>query len=170
MLKASPIFGVCVGAVSAAMVSFDCNSQQQGYLFLIATEKYEPVHAKWTTERCAICRWVEDWDDNKIIICNRCFHNSLDLNTHFVYFGCLNKNFLAGRGMDFIYKLHCWKEVIWLFFSWVYRCQIAVHQECYGEKSVQDFTSWVCRACESPDLKRDCCLCPVQGMPSRLVY
>ncbi|XP_050280103.1 histone-lysine N-methyltransferase ATX3 isoform X2 [Quercus robur] len=76
-------------------------------------EKYEPVRAKWTTERCAICRWVEDWDDNKIIICNR--------------------------------------------------CQIAVHQECYGEKSVQDFTSWVCRACESPDLKRECCLCPVQG-------
>lgn len=34
-------------------------------------EKYEPVHAKWTTERCAICRWVEDWDYNKIIICNR---------------------------------------------------------------------------------------------------
>lgn len=35
------------------------------------TEKYEPVHAKWTTERCAVCRWVEDWDYNKIIICNR---------------------------------------------------------------------------------------------------
>ena len=37
------------------------------------TEKYEPVCAKWTTERCAICRWVEDWDYNKMIICNRCF-------------------------------------------------------------------------------------------------
>nr|XP_023876913.1 histone-lysine N-methyltransferase ATX3 [Quercus suber]POE80531.1 histone-lysine n-methyltransferase atx3 [Quercus suber] len=82
-------------------------------LFGLLREKYEPVRAKWTTERCAICRWVEDWDDNKIIICNR--------------------------------------------------CQIAVHQECYGEKSVQDFTSWVCRACESHDLKRECCLCPVQG-------
>lgn len=82
-------------------------------LFGFLREKYEPVRAKWTTERCAICRWVEDWDDNKIIICNR--------------------------------------------------CQIAVHQECYGEKSVQDFTSWVCRACESHDLKRECCLCPVQG-------
>jgi hypothetical protein len=35
------------------------------------TEKYEPVQAKWTTERCAVCRWVEDWDYNKIIICNR---------------------------------------------------------------------------------------------------
>lgn len=35
------------------------------------TEKYEPVYAKWTTERCAVCRWVEDWDYNKIIICNR---------------------------------------------------------------------------------------------------
>ncbi|PKI76681.1 hypothetical protein CRG98_002990, partial [Punica granatum] len=75
--------------------------------------KYEPVSAKWTTERCAICRWVEDWDYNKIIICNR--------------------------------------------------CQIAVHQECYGASNVQDFTSWVCRACETPDVKRECCLCPVQG-------
>jgi len=35
------------------------------------TEKYEPVYAKWTTERCAVCRWVEDWDYNKIIICIR---------------------------------------------------------------------------------------------------
>ncbi|XP_026441028.1 histone-lysine N-methyltransferase ATX5-like [Papaver somniferum] len=76
-------------------------------------EKYEPVHAKWTTERCAVCRWVEDYDYNKIIICNR--------------------------------------------------CQIAVHQECYGARNVQDFTSWVCRACEEPDVKRECCLCPVKG-------
>ncbi|KAK6260553.1 hypothetical protein SCA6_015027 [Theobroma cacao] len=76
-------------------------------------EKYEPVDAKWTTERCAICRWVEDWDYNKIIICNR--------------------------------------------------CQIAVHQECYGASNVQDLTSWVCRACETPDIERECCLCPVKG-------
>jgi hypothetical protein len=34
-------------------------------------EKYEPVRAKWTTERCAVCRWVEDWEENKMIICNR---------------------------------------------------------------------------------------------------
>ncbi|KAG0484546.1 hypothetical protein HPP92_008625 [Vanilla planifolia] len=67
-------------------------------------EEYEPVYAKWTTERCAICRWVEDWDYNKIIICNR--------------------------------------------------CQIAVHQECYGARSIRDFTSWVCRACETPQHKR----------------
>ncbi|KAG5254195.1 Histone-lysine N-methyltransferase ATX [Salix suchowensis] len=33
---------------------------------------YEPIYAKWTSERCAVCRWIEDWDDNKIIICNRC--------------------------------------------------------------------------------------------------
>ncbi|KAL6131074.1 hypothetical protein ACLB2K_069452 [Fragaria x ananassa] len=76
-------------------------------------EKYEPVNAKWTTERCAVCRWVEDWEDNKMIICSR--------------------------------------------------CQIAVHQECYGAKDVQDFTSWVCRACETPDIIRECCLCPVKG-------
>lgn len=44
------------------------------------------------------------------------------------------------------------------------RCQIAVHQECYGAKDVQDFTSWVCRACETPDVIRECCLCPVRGM------
>ncbi|KAI4355233.1 hypothetical protein L6164_004026 [Bauhinia variegata] len=85
--------------------------QQQVLAFL--QEKYEPVYAKWTTERCAVCRWVEDWDDNKIIICNR--------------------------------------------------CQIAVHQECYGAKNVQDFTSWVCRVCETPDVERECCLCPVKG-------
>lgn len=76
-------------------------------------ENYEPVFAKWTTERCAVCRWVEDWDYNKIIICNR--------------------------------------------------CQIAVHQECYGARNVKDFTSWVCRACETPNIKRECCLCPVKG-------
>lgn len=76
-------------------------------------EHYEPVRAKWTTERCAVCRWVEDWDFNKIIIC--------------------------------------------------IRCQIAVHQECYGARNVTDFTSWVCRACETPDIERECCLCPVKG-------
>ncbi|KAJ0707161.1 putative [histone H3]-lysine(4) N-trimethyltransferase transcription regulator PHD family [Helianthus annuus] len=76
-------------------------------------EKYEPVYAKWTTERCAVCRWIEDWDYNKIIIC--------------------------------------------------IRCQIAVHQECYGARNVQDFTSWVCRSCETPDIERECCLCPVKG-------
>ncbi|XP_014492518.1 histone-lysine N-methyltransferase ATX3 [Vigna radiata var. radiata] len=85
--------------------------QQQVLAFL--QEKYEPVNAKWTTERCAVCRWVEDWEDNKIIICNR--------------------------------------------------CQIAVHQECYGAKNVQDLTSWVCRVCETPDVERECCLCPVKG-------
>ncbi|WCJ36834.1 Histone-lysine N-methyltransferase ATX5 [Euphorbia peplus] len=82
-------------------------------LLAFLREKYEPVYAKWTTERCAVCRWVEDWDYNKIIICNR--------------------------------------------------CQIAVHQECYGARNVRDFTSWVCKACETPDVKRECCLCPVKG-------
>ncbi|CAN0901835.1 Histone-lysine N-methyltransferase ATX4 [Linum grandiflorum] len=82
-------------------------------LLAFLQEKYEPVYAKWTTERCAVCRWVEDWDYNKIIICNR--------------------------------------------------CQIAVHQECYGARHVQDFTSWVCKACEIPEIKRECCLCPVKG-------
>ncbi|XP_051145180.1 histone-lysine N-methyltransferase ATX3-like [Andrographis paniculata] len=82
-------------------------------LLAFLKEKYDPVDATWTTERCAICRWVEDWDYNKIIICNR--------------------------------------------------CQIAVHQECYGARKTQDFASWVCRACETPEIERECCLCPVKG-------
>lgn len=82
-------------------------------LLTFLQEKYEPVSTRWTTERCAVCRWVEDWDYNKIIICNR--------------------------------------------------CQIAVHQECYGARNVRDFTSWVCRSCETPDVERECCLCPVKG-------
>ncbi|KAI5423806.1 hypothetical protein KIW84_030145, partial [Lathyrus oleraceus] len=85
--------------------------QKQVLSFL--QEKYEPVYAKWTTERCAICRLIEDEDVNKIIICNR--------------------------------------------------CQIVVHQECYGARQVQDFNSWVCRVCETPDVERECCLCPVKG-------
>ncbi|KAG2599524.1 hypothetical protein PVAP13_5KG429000 [Panicum virgatum] len=79
----------------------------------LLNDPYDPVNVKWTTERCAVCRWVEDWDYNKIVICNR--------------------------------------------------CQIAVHQECYGVSGKQDFTSWVCRACEKPGQKRECCLCPVRG-------
>lgn len=47
----------------------------------------------------------------------------------------------------------------------MFRCQIAVHQECYGVRGKQDFTSWVCRACEKPEQKRECCLCPVKGNP-----
>ncbi|XP_010915647.1 histone-lysine N-methyltransferase ATX4 [Elaeis guineensis] len=82
-------------------------------LIALLQELYDPVYAKWTTERCAVCRWVEDWDYNKIIICNR--------------------------------------------------CQIAVHQECYGARNVRDFTSWVCRACELPLHQWECCLCPVKG-------
>ncbi|KAL5732086.1 hypothetical protein ACHQM5_004743 [Ranunculus cassubicifolius] len=77
------------------------------------SQDYEEVCVKWTTEKCAVCSWIEDWDYNKIIICNR--------------------------------------------------CQIAVHQECYGAKNVKDFTSWVCRACENPKIERKCCLCPVKG-------
>ncbi|KAJ0837379.1 putative [histone H3]-lysine(4) N-trimethyltransferase transcription regulator SET family [Helianthus annuus] len=94
----------------AKAVSNQLDEQQ---LFSFIQEKYEPVYAKWTTERCAICRWDEDYDVNKIIICNR--------------------------------------------------CQIAVHQECYGVRDMNDFTSWVCRVCETPEVERECCLCPVKG-------
>ncbi|KAK7258507.1 hypothetical protein RIF29_24086 [Crotalaria pallida] len=85
----------------------------QHQLISLLQEKYEPVLAKWTTEKCAICRWIDDYDYNKILICNR--------------------------------------------------CQIAVHEECYGARNVQDLSSWVCRVCETPDVERDCCLCPVKG-------
>ncbi|XP_059629056.1 histone-lysine N-methyltransferase ATX4-like [Cornus florida] len=99
--------------VSANSLKRPSNKVRKQKLLAFLQEKYEPVYAKWTTERCAVCRWVEDWDYNKIIICNR--------------------------------------------------CQIAVHQECYGARNVRDFTSWVCRACETPEIKRECCLCPVKG-------
>nr|CAB3471726.1 unnamed protein product [Digitaria exilis] len=82
-------------------------------LLQLQANVYSPVCAKWTTERCAVCRWVEDWDYNKIIICNR--------------------------------------------------CQIAVHQECYGARAVHDLTTWLCRACEHTQRKRECCLCPIKG-------
>ncbi|KAI7732961.1 hypothetical protein M8C21_004247 [Ambrosia artemisiifolia] len=72
-------------------------SLDEKQLFSFLQEKYEPVNAKWTSERCTICRWDEDYDLNAIVICNR--------------------------------------------------CQIAVHQECYGVGDIHDFTSWVCRAC-----------------------
>lgn len=55
-------------------------------------------------------------------------------------------------------RIRCW------FFVLTLRCQIAVHQECYGARNVTDFTSWVCRACETPNIERECCLCPVKGM------
>lgn len=59
--------------------------------YFVCTEKYEPVNAKWTTERCAVCRWVEDWEENKMIICNR-----LLLYAHFgfteLYSHCIIKH------------------------------------------------------------------------------
>lgn len=93
--------------------SLDCLKLEKQQLFGFLQENYIPVKARWTSERCAICRWVEDWEYNKIIICNR--------------------------------------------------CQIAVHQECYGATNVRSFASWVCRACETPEIVQDCCLCPVKG-------
>lgn len=57
---------------------------------------------------------------------------------------------------------NCYKgKYLMLYIS--IRCQIAVHQECYGARHVRDFTSWVCKACEKPEVKRECCLCPVKG-------
>lgn len=100
-------------ALPVEQVTADCRILDKEMMLSLLEEKYEPVNAKWTTERCAVCRWVEDWEENKMIICNR--------------------------------------------------CQVAVHQECYGVSKAQDLTSWVCRACETPDIERECCLCPVKG-------
>ncbi|KVH89024.1 Post-SET domain-containing protein [Cynara cardunculus var. scolymus] len=36
-------------------------------------------------------------------------------------------------------------------------------QECYGVRDIHDFTSWVCRACETHEVERECCLCPIKG-------
>ncbi|EEC70185.1 hypothetical protein OsI_00917 [Oryza sativa Indica Group] len=99
--------------IPCANVKSSTPSINKEELLKLLANSFRPVNARWTTERCAVCRWVEDWDYNKIIICNR--------------------------------------------------CQIAVHQECYGARDVQDFTNWVCRACELPKQKRECCLCPVKG-------
>lgn len=64
------IYSFIFGNVERRWVLYMGNSDQNEIHF-IATGKYEPVNVKWTTERCAVCRWVEDWEDNKIIICNR---------------------------------------------------------------------------------------------------
>jgi len=63
--------------------------------------------------------------------------------------------------LQFMLKIKFLTEI--LEFGLISRCQIAVHQECYGARSIRDFTSWVCRACETPQHKRECCLCPVKG-------
>lgn len=73
--------------------------------------------------------------------------------------------FLEQIGSPFVIKLAINRlEVSYIIFVAMSRCQIGVHQECYGAKDVQDVTSWVCRACETPDVIRECCLCPVRGM------
>ncbi|KAJ7538565.1 hypothetical protein O6H91_11G054400 [Diphasiastrum complanatum] len=74
---------------------------------------YNAVQVNWTLERCAVCGLVEDYEDNKIIICNR--------------------------------------------------CQVAIHEACYGVKASEITGSWVCRVCETPKVDRECCLCPVKG-------
>lgn len=56
------------------------------YSAFVLAGKYEAIPAKWTTERCAICRWVEDWEYNKIIICNR--YISLLMSTTCIINGC----------------------------------------------------------------------------------
>jgi len=66
------------------------------------------------------------------------------------------------KGKKFLDSSNLWKY-LWKFCFCI-RCQIAVHQECYGARNIKDFTSWVCRTCETPEIERECCLCPVKGM------
>lgn len=64
-------FPCCVTTLQYHEFARCSHSDNNTMNFFPLTERYEPVYAKWTTERCAVCRWVEDWDYNKIIICNR---------------------------------------------------------------------------------------------------
>eukprot|EP00850_Spirogloea_muscicola_P012849 SM000085S23199 [mRNA] locus=s85:26765:34362:- [translate_table: standard] len=43
------------------------------------------------------------------------------------------------------------------------RCQVAVHEMCYGVRAAGRVGSWVCRACEEPSNELQCCLCPIKG-------
>eukprot|EP00250_Pteridium_aquilinum_P019628 c24501_g1_i1 orf=598-5466(+) len=104
------------GAVGLAYAGSEIcipSQQRERELHACLRGAYEPVLVNWTPERCAVCRWVEDYDYNKILVCNR--------------------------------------------------CQIAVHEDCYGVRASEMGTAFVCRACECPDVERECCLCPVKG-------
>ncbi|KAI5075023.1 hypothetical protein GOP47_0010984 [Adiantum capillus-veneris] len=96
----------------ASGLAFQVCSQEQVLKARLQTP-YEPVNLKWTQERCAVCRWVEDYDYNQMLVCNR--------------------------------------------------CQIAVHEECYGVRAADIGGSFLCRVCEDPEKSRECCLCPVRG-------
>ncbi|MCO5590347.1 hypothetical protein L7F22_044316 [Adiantum nelumboides] len=48
------------------------SQQRERELHACLQGTYEPVFVNWTSERCAVCRWVEDYDYNKILVCNRC--------------------------------------------------------------------------------------------------
>ncbi|XP_024371761.1 histone-lysine N-methyltransferase ATX5 [Physcomitrium patens] len=103
------------GAIGLAFEGPDLFPTRTKEQTLLATldQPYMPVDTTWTSERCAVCRMVEDWHHNKMVICNRCL--------------------------------------------------IAVHEECYGVRASESVGSWVCRACETPEVERECCLCPVRG-------
>lgn len=72
-MKNAPQLCASLSFVSSIVQSMNSPSSclNEAHIFLLYPAKYEPVYAKWTTERCAVCRWVEDWDYNKIIICDR---------------------------------------------------------------------------------------------------
>lgn len=84
-------------------IFFNCRNS-----FFIVTEKYEPVCPKWTTERCAVCRWVEDWDYNKIIICNRWIYNFwLSL------FQLYRKLWMRNKfEFDFAFHVFSWRNIV----------------------------------------------------------
>ena len=51
----------------------------------------------------------------------------------------------------------------------LFRCHIAVHEDCYGVRAVDLNGPFICRACENPDIERECCLCPVKGSETTYV-
>ncbi|MCO5609863.1 hypothetical protein L7F22_064096 [Adiantum nelumboides] len=63
------------GATGLAYTEANTNlpsRQRERKLAACLQSPYIPVVVNWTAERCAVCRWVEDFDWNKMIICNRC--------------------------------------------------------------------------------------------------
>lgn len=117
------------------------------------------------------CTYLQKWEGSLAHL--SIMSLQIRLNEYKIRYHCFLLNDLwIKKSLVSVFFYWIWVEysAVNLNISWyvtyVFRCQIAVHQECYGARHVRDFTSWVCKACETPDIKRECCLCPVKGKPS----